>query len=29
MIGAKKGQTVEVETPSGVLKYKILEITKN
>lgn len=29
LIGAKKGQTVEVETPSGVLKYKILEITKN
>lgn len=29
LIGAKKGQTVEVETPSGVLKYKILEITKS
>lgn len=29
LIGAKKGQTVEVETPSGELKYKILEITKN
>lgn len=29
LIGAKKGQTVEVEAPSGVLKYEILEITKN
>ena len=29
LIGAKKGQTVEVEAPSGVLKYKILEITKS
>ncbi len=29
LIGAKKGQTVGVETPSGELKYKILEITKN
>ena len=27
LIGAKKGQTVEVEAPSGILKYKILEIT--
>ncbi len=29
LIGAKKGQTVTVETPSGDIKYKILEITKN
>ena len=29
LIGAKKGPTVEVEAPSGVLKYKILEITKS
>ncbi len=29
LIGAKKGKTVEVETPAGVLKYKIMEITKN
>lgn len=29
LIGAKKGQTVEVEAPSGVLKYNILEITKS
>ncbi len=29
LIGAKKGQTVTVETPAGMLKYKILEITKN
>lgn len=29
LIGAKVGQKVEVETPSGVVKYKILEITKN
>lgn len=29
LIGAKKGQIVGVETPSGELKYKILEITKN
>ncbi len=29
LIGAKKGQTVVVETPSGELKYKILEITKS
>lgn len=29
LIGAKAGQTVEVETPSGVIKYKILEISKN
>ncbi len=29
LIGAKKGQKVEVETPSGFIEYKILEITKN
>ena len=29
LIGAKVGQKVEVETPSGVIEYKILEITKN
>ena len=29
LIGAKKGHTVMVETPAGLLKYKILEITKN
>lgn len=28
LIGAKKGQTVEVETPTGVLKYKVLEIQR-
>ena len=28
LIGHKKGQTVKVKTPSGVLKYKILEISK-
>lgn len=29
LIGAKKGQTVEVETPTGMIKYKILEIKKS
>ena len=29
LIGAQKGHTVMVETPAGMLKYKILEITKN
>ncbi len=29
LIGAKAGQKVEVETPSGVVNYQILEITKN
>lgn len=29
LIGAKAGQKVEVETPSGIIVYKILEITKN
>lgn len=29
LIGAKAGQKVEVETPAGVIEYKILDITKN
>ena len=29
LIGAKKGQTVSVETPAGVSKFKILSISKN
>lgn len=29
LIGSKVGQTVKVETPAGLLKYKILDITKN
>lgn len=29
LIGAKKGQTIEVETQVGVLKYKILEIQRS
>ena len=29
LIGAKVGQNVEVETPSGMIQYKILEILKN
>ena len=28
IIGAKVGQTIKVETPSGVLKYKVLEIDR-
>lgn len=28
LIGAKKGDTIEVETQAGVLKYKVLEIQK-
>lgn len=28
LIGAKKGQTVEVECPMGVLKYKVIRFTK-
>ena len=28
LIGAKKNQTVEVQAPAGVMKYKILAITK-
>ena len=26
LIGAKKGQTVSVETQAGVIKYKVLQI---
>ena len=29
LIGAKKGQTIEVETQVGVLRYKILEIQRS
>ncbi|MCR5558702.1 MAG: transcription elongation factor GreA [Butyrivibrio sp.] len=29
LIGAKKGQTVSVETQAGVLKYKVLEIQRS
>ncbi len=29
LIGAHKGETVEVEMPSGVMRYKILEIERN
>ena len=28
LIGRKKGETVSVDTPAGVIKYKILEINK-
>lgn len=28
LLGAKKNQTVEVEAPAGIMKYKILAITK-
>ena len=28
LIGAKKGEEIEVETQAGVLKYKILEIER-
>ena len=28
LLGAKKNQTVEVQAPAGVIKYKILSITK-
>lgn len=28
LLGAKKGQTVEVNAPAGVIKYKIVSITK-
>ena len=28
ILGAKKGDTVEVHAPAGVIKYKILDITK-
>ena len=29
LIGAKKGDTVQVEMPSGVIEYKVLEIERN
>lgn len=29
LIGAQKGDTVEVETPAGVIKYKIVDFRKN
>ncbi|MCR5399752.1 MAG: transcription elongation factor GreA [Lachnospiraceae bacterium] len=29
LIGAKKGDTIKVETQAGVLKYKVLEIQKS
>ncbi len=29
LIGAQKGDTVEVETPAGVIQYKILDFRKN
>ena len=29
LIGAKKGQTVKVEMPSGVMEYEVLEIERN
>ena len=28
LIGAKKGKTVEVQAPMGVVKYKVMEIIK-
>lgn len=28
LLGAKKGETVEAETPAGIAKFKILSITK-
>ena len=28
LLGAKKKQTVEVNAPAGIMKYKILDITK-
>ena len=29
LIGAQKGETVEVETPAGIIKYEILDLRKN
>ena len=29
LIGAQKGETVEVETPAGIIKYEILDCRKN
>ena len=28
LIGAKKGATISVDTPAGVIKYKILKVEK-
>ena len=28
LLGAKKNQTIEVQAPAGVIKYKVLSITK-
>ena len=28
LMGAKKGQVVEAQAPAGVIKYKIISITK-
>lgn len=28
LLGAKKGEVVEVEAPAGIMKYKILAIKK-
>ena len=28
LLGAKKGDTVDVDAPAGIIKYKILDITK-
>ena len=28
LLGAKKGETVEANTPGGILKFKVLDITK-
>lgn len=28
LIGAKKGQTVEIECPAGILKYKVVSFTR-
>ena len=28
LLGAKKGQTVEANTPGGIVKFKVLDITK-
>ena len=29
LIGAKEGQTVSVEMPTGVMEYKVLQIQRN
>ena len=28
LLGAKKNQTIDVQAPAGIMKYKILAITK-